>query len=167
MRIRLVVASTITLLTSISLLGQTAGAAPSATSPLVVPGRGSIGLAGLHRPILAFYQTWGAPQTLAEVVQPNVGTYSVATWNTRTVKLLVSFRDRAQQDAGGVSFRGPFHTARGDHLGTTLEQFKQHWPNARVSPGTVAVGRTTFILDAANRVSGIELGVTPIRFPTG
>ena len=151
----------------VGLLGLTPGASASGKPPLVQPDRGSIGLAGLHRPILAFYRTWGAPKTLADVVQPNVRTYTVATWSSRTVKLVVSFRDRAQRDAGGVSYRGPFRTARGDHPGTSLAEFMHHWPSARISSGGVTVGRTTFTLNAAERITGIELGVTPIRFPAG
>jgi hypothetical protein len=108
------------------------------------------------------------------VTRPGWRTYTIATWRLPRLRLLVSFRDRAQRDAGGVSYRGPFRTVRGDHVGTFVGTFLRHWPGCQLRYGTVPVGlgsvivgRTTFLFGNDGRLYGIELGVTPVRFPVG
>ncbi len=146
---------------AVGLLGVATDASAATPVPLIQPAAGTIAGTGLRHPLFAFYRIWGDPSETANVVRPGWRTYTRTVWRRKGLTLVVSFRDVAERNAGGVSYRGPLRTARGDHRGTTLRTFVRHWPEARVGVLTATVGRTMFVFDETERLVGVELGTTP------
>jgi hypothetical protein len=83
-------------------------------------------------------------------------------WRGARYRLVVSFRDMGETKAGGISYRGPLRTVRGDHYGTSLTTFLSHWPTASVGFLSARIGAVTFIFSAAQNLIGVDLGVTPL-----
>jgi len=152
----------VSLIAFLPLVGAGASVHAAAVEPLVRPAAGLIGGEGLGRPAFAFYRIWGTPSETASVVRPGWRTFTRMVWRGGGLSLVVSFKDLDERNAGGISYRGPLRTSRGDRAGTTLREFIHHWPTAQVTLLAAKVDRTTFIFDTNERLVGVELGVTPL-----